>query len=298
MEIVETFAASRDRHRGVVGLVPTLGFVHEGHLSLVERARRECDHVLVSLFVNPLQFGPSEDFDAYPRDLDRDAGLIEGAGADVLFAPPLEEMYAEPALTRVVVPELAAGLDGRARPGHFEGVATVVAKLLAGLRPARAYFGRKDGQQLAIIDRMARDLSFPVDVIGCPTVREHDGLALSSRNTYLLPEQRSEALGLSRGLMAAADLIEAGEREGAAIEQRVRQAAGGFVFEYVELVDRARVEPLPALDGPAFLAVAGTVGRARLIDNIHIDPLGDGFEVDRGIRLSAPSALYAGGGGR
>ncbi len=293
MRIVETFAEARRLARGTVGLVPTLGFVHEGHLSLIERAREECDHVLVSLFVNPLQFGPGEDFDAYPRHPRRDSGLIEAAGADVLFAPPLEEMYPIPAITRVLVPELAAGMEGRSRPGHFDGVSTVVSKFLAGLQPDRAYFGRKDAQQLAIIARMALDLSFPVDVIGCPTIRESDGLALSSRNSYLAPAERATALSLSRGLMAAADLIEAGERGGAALEARVREVAGGFEFEYVELTDRATVNRLGTLDRPAFLAVAGSVGRARLIDNVHVDVDDGQFVPDRGIRLAHPSVLYA-----
>ena len=293
MEIVETFAEARALSQGVVGLVPTLGFVHEGHLSLIDRARRDCDHVLVSLFVNPLQFGPGEDFDAYPRHPQRDADLIASAGADVLFAPPLEAMYPIPAITRVILPELAAGMDGQSRPGHFDGVSTVVSKFFAGLQPDRAYFGRKDAQQLAIITRMAMDLSFPVEVIGCPTVREADGLALSSRNSYLAADERATALSLSRGLMAAADLIDAGERDGATLEARVREAAGDFEFEYVELTDRATVGRLGTLDRPAFLAVAGRVGRARLIDNVHIDQDDGQFIPDRGLKLTEPSVLYA-----
>lgn len=298
MKVVETFSTARQAHAGIVGLVPTLGFVHEGHTSLIERAKTECDQVTVSLFVNPLQFGPDEDFAAYPRNLERDGELIARAGADILFAPPLEEMYPEAALTRVVVRSLVEHMDGLARPGHFEGVATVVAKLLAGLQPDRSYFGRKDAQQLAIITRMATDLSIPVEVIGCPTIREIDGLALSSRNVYLADEDRSRALALSRGLMAAADLIEAGERRADAVEDRVREASPEFDFEYVQLADRATVERMNTLTGPAFLAVAGVVGRTRLIDNVHVDVAHGVFTPDRGIRLASRSVLYDASDGR
>ncbi len=292
MEIIDTFAGARSLNRGTVGFAPTLGFVHEGHLSLIERARMETDHVLVSLFVNPLQFGEGEDFAAYPRQLDRDARLIESAGADVLFAPAVAEMYpVEPATTVEVAP-LAAHLDGVARPFHFAGVATVVAKYFAGLRPDRAYFGRKDAQQLAIITRMAADLSMPVAVIGCPTIREHDGLALSSRNVYLQERERDQALSLSRGLMAAADRVDAGERSGPALERFVRETVPTFEFEYVAVMDRATVTPLAVLDRPAFLAVAGRVGKARLIDNIHFDFENGEVSVDRGVRLTGPSLLY------
>jgi pantoate--beta-alanine ligase len=292
MEIVDTFAEARSLNRGTVGFAPTLGFVHEGHLSLIERARMETDHVLVSLFVNPLQFGEGEDFVAYPRQLHRDARLIESAGADVLFAPAVAEMYpVEPATTVEVAP-LAAHLDGVARPFHFAGVATVVAKYFAGLRPERAYFGRKDAQQLAIITRMAADLSMPVAVIGCPTIREHDGLALSSRNVYLQERERDRALSLSRGLMAAADRVDAGERSGPALERFVRETVPAFEFEYVAVMDRATVTPLAVLNRPAFLAVAGRVGKARLIDNIHFDFENGEVSVDRGVRLTGPSILY------
>lgn len=289
MQTVDSFVAARRETTGTVGFVPTLGFVHEGHLSLIERASRECESVLVSLFVNPLQFGPGEDFDAYPRQLERDAGLIERAGADVLFAPPPEEMYPEPALTRVTVPPLAAYLDGVDRPEHFGGVATVVTKFLAGLQPQRAYFGRKDGQQLAIIRRLVLDLSLPVEIVGCPTVREQDGLALSSRNVYLSADDREVALGLSRGLMAAGDLVDSGERSARVLEQAVRHAADDVDFSYVTLVDQAMVAPQDVLDRDCFLAVAARVGTARLIDNVHIDAMVS----DRGIRLDTPSILYS-----
>lgn len=290
MQTVETFAEARAQSSGTVGFVPTLGFVHEGHLSLIHRARQECDSVLVSLFVNPLQFAPGEDFDAYPRQLERDAALIQDAGADVLFAPPLEEMYPEPTLTQVSVPTLAEHLDGIDRPDHFAGVATVVTKFLAGLQPNKAYFGRKDGQQLAIISRLTFDLSLPVEIVGCPTVREEDGLALSSRNVYLSQDDRIVALGLSRGLMASADLIEAGERRATVLERAVRDAAGDIDFSYVALMERATVAPMATLDQNGFLAVAARVGSTRLIDNIHIDVAT--ASVDRGVRLDTPSVLY------
>jgi len=292
MKIVETFAEARFARRGLVGFVPTLGFVHEGHLSLIKRAAAENETVLVSLFVNPLQFGPGEDFDTYPRQLERDADLIAGAGADVLFAPALAEMYPEPALTEVSVPTLAEHLDGIERPEHFRGVATVVTKFLAGLQPDRAYFGRKDGQQLSIISRLVFDLSIPVRIIGCPTVREPDGLALSSRNVYLSPDQRQQALALSKGLMAAADLVDAGERDSRALIECVRVAGTNVDFSYVRLVDRRTVQPVGRLSQNAFLAVAARVGPARLIDNIHVDFDTGSPEVDRGIRLTEPSVLY------
>jgi pantoate--beta-alanine ligase len=293
VEIVETFREARALRRGTVGFVPTLGFVHEGHLSLIERAALDNDMVLVSLFVNPLQFGPGEDFDAYPRQLERDAALISEAGAKVLFSPSLSEMYPEPALTQVEVPELAIHLDGVERPDHFRGVATIVTKFLAGLQPSRAYFGRKDGQQLAIIQRLVFDLSLPVEIEGCPTVREADGLALSSRNAYLSDVDKAEALALSSGLMAAADLAEAGERRAAALIEAVRDTALDTEFSYVTLMDRRTVHPLEVLTEDAFLAVAARVGPARLIDNIHIDVAGDAIKVDRGVRLDRPSVLYA-----
>ena len=206
MRITKTFAETRASAAGSVGFVPTMGFLHEGHLSLIEAARRESDTVVMSLFVNPLQFDRDEDLTRYPRDLDRDVALATAAGADVVFAPEVDEMYPAEQLTRVIVKGLSDELEGPNRPGHFEGVATVVAKLFAGVRPQRAYFGRKDAQQLAVVRRMAADLSMPVHVVGAPIVREGSGLALSSRNIFLSSDQRNAALGLSRGLMKAADL--------------------------------------------------------------------------------------------
>jgi pantoate--beta-alanine ligase len=287
---VRTFAEARTGASGVVGLVPTMGFLHEGHLSLIDQAVASADTVIVSSFVNPLQFGAGEDLERYPRNPERDRELIEAAGAEILFAPTLAEMYpAEPKAT-VQVADLTESMEGAHRPGHFVGVATVVTKLLAGLRPDLAFFGRKDAQQLAVVRRLARDLSFPIDVIGCPTIRETDGLALSSRNGYLDEQARARALGLSRGLMAVADAIAAGERSGPALEA-LAAAEPGLDLDYAELRSQEEVVRLEVLDRPAFLAVAARVGGVRLIDNIHIDWVAGGPRVDRGRRLEHPSLI-------
>jgi len=293
-----TFSAATAGSGGTVGLVPTMGFLHEGHLSLLERARAECDTVVMSLFVNPLQFDREDDLRRYPRDLERDLRLAAAAGADVVFAPEVETMYPEPPLTRVAVATLADHFEGPHRPGHFDGVATVVAKLFAGLRPDRAYFGRKDAQQLAVVRRMASDLSFPLEVVGAPIVREADGLALSSRNVFLDERQRAAALALNRGLASAADAAEAGECRAARLVELVTAALAQELqldTEYVALASQDTVEPLEKLDRPAFLALAAWAGPTRLIDNVHLDASGDGFAADRGIRLDHPSVLYEGG---
>jgi len=275
-----------------------MGFLHEGHLSLIEAARGDCDTVVMSLFVNPLQFDRTDDLDCYPRDLERDAALAADAGVDVVFAPALDEMYPRPQRTTVTVAGLTDEMEGPRRPGHFEGVATVVAKLFAGVRPERAYFGRKDAQQLAIVRRLAADLSFPVNVIGRPIVREADGLALSSRNIFLRPEEHRAALSLSRGLQSAADAVEAGgERAAATLTREVRAAVTGepgLRLEYVALADQDDVALLDVLDRPAFLALAAWVGETRLIDNIHFDPVDGGYVADRGRPLSGGSVLYRG----
>ncbi len=298
MRITKTFAETRAVCSGVVGLVPTMGFLHEGHLSLIEAARGDTDTVVMSLFVNPLQFDRDDDLARYPRDLERDLALAEGAGADVVFAPDLEEMYPTEQLTRVNVQGLSDELEGPERPGHFEGVATVVAKLFAGIQPDRSYFGRKDAQQLAIVRRMGTDLSMPTEVIGVPIVREGDGLALSSRNIFLSAEERGDALELSRGLMRAADLVEAAERDAKTITNAVYFEIGdGLNVEYVTLADQDLVRPLTTLDRPAFLALAAWSGKTRLIDNIHIDASGDDYTADRGTRLRNASVLYETGEG-
>lgn len=290
--LVRTFGDARHRYHGSIGLVPTMGFLHEGHLSLIERARRECDTVVVTVFVNPLQFDRDDDLAAYPRDLERDVGLAGPAGADLVVAPSAEEMYPIAPLTRVTVDRITEPMEGRHRPGHFAGVTTVVAKLFAGLRPDRAYFGRKDAQQLVAVTRMAADLSFPLEVVGCSVVREEDGLALSSRNVRIPPGVRTAATGLSRGLAEAAGAVEAGERSAAVLRRLVAGAAGGLDLDYVELAAAEDAAPLDTLDRPAFLAVAATAGPVRLIDNVWFG-LSDGVPVaDVGTRLPAPSILY------
>lgn len=289
MRIVDTPEAVRAGATSSTGLVPTMGYLHEGHLSLVEAARRSCDRVVLSLFVNPLQFDRPEDLDRYPRDPERDASLAEEAGVDVLFAPPVEVMYPLPPLTSVTVAGIGESLEGRHRPGHFQGVATVVAKLFAALQPSRAFFGRKDHQQLVLVRRMAADLSFPVEVEGCPTVRDHDGLALSSRNVLL--DDRGRARSISRGLQAAAEAVEAGERRAAILAGLVRDQLELDAVDYVELADQDQARPLELLDRPAFLAVAGHLGDVRLIDNLPLDMVEGSFVPDLGKRLASPSAL-------
>jgi pantoate--beta-alanine ligase len=254
-----------------IALVPTMGAFHEGHLSLIRRAREQADVVVVSLFVNPTQFGPGEDLASYPRDEARDAALAEAQGADLLFAPGVEEVYPESFATEVrVTGPLTERLEGAVRgPEHFHGVTTVVAKLFDMVAPHAAYFGAKDGQQALVIRRMARDLDLPVEIVTCPTVREPDGLAMSSRNAYLDPPDRERAVALRRGLDAAEASIAAGEREPARIAAAGRAAMAEFGVEpeYFEIVSTEDLSPLAAIDDEALVAVAARVGRARLIDN-------------------------------
>jgi pantoate--beta-alanine ligase len=256
-----------------VGLVPTMGYLHDGHLSLVRRARADTDVVVASIFVNPLQFGAGEDLDAYPRDLDRDGRLAEAAGVDLLFVPSAEEMFPQPALTTVSVAQVSEPLEGTARPHHFAGVATVVAKLFAIVGPRRAYFGEKDFQQLAVVRRMVRDLSLPVEVVGCPTVRELDGLALSSRNSYLTADEREAAPVVYRALRAGAAAILAGERDAAAVRTLMRQiieAEPLAQVDYAEVVDADSFRIPDPLAGNLRLLAAVRFGRARLIDNVGV----------------------------
>jgi pantoate--beta-alanine ligase len=260
---------------GSVGLVPTMGYLHAGHVSLVERARRESEHVVTSLFVNPTQFGPQEDLARYPRDLDRDRALLSAAGCDLLFAPTVADMYPHGTETTVDVGSVAQPLEGERRPGHFRGVATVVLKLLHIVQPTRAYFGQKDAQQLGVIRRMVRDLNVPVEIVGCPTVREPDGLALSSRNSYLDPEDRRAAPVLNRALQAARTAWEAGERRADALRDamaRVLAAEPRARVDYVSVADPLTFRELDVLEGPALLSMAVFVGRARLIDNLVLPP--------------------------
>jgi pantoate--beta-alanine ligase len=284
MRVVSTFSEARTEGRGRVGLVPTMGALHAGHRSLMRAARSRCDTSMVSIFVNPLQFNDVADLDRYPRTVEADLAVCEEEEVDVVFAPTVDDVYAGPGLTRVVVSKVVDRMEGPSRPGHFDGVATVVAKLFAGLRPDVAFFGRKDAQQLSVISAMAADMSFGVEIVPCPTVRAADGLALSSRNVFLSSEERTRALALWRGLMAAADAVVAGERLGSSIENIARSAMDDVDTEYVELADQVTAQRLEVLDRPAFLAVAARVGRTRLIDNVAFDQSGAGFITDRGIR--------------
>ena len=274
------------RGGGTVALVPTMGFFHDGHRSLMRAARAEADLVVVSLFVNPTQFGPDEDLDGYPRDLDGDATAATAEGVDVLFVPSVTEMYPDPPRTTVHVDGLTDRLCGASRPTHFDGVATVVTKLFSIVGPCRAYFGRKDAQQLAVIRRLVDDLNLPVAVIGCPLVREPDGLARSSRNAYLTPDERDAATVLWRALTAAADAIRAGERDGATLEavaQSTIRSEPRVRLDYAQLVDAHTMHPVAQVDGELVLAVAAFVGRARLIDNLTITAVGAEVETDLGV---------------
>lgn len=291
MKVAGSMAEARAMARGRVGLVPTMGFFHEGHLSLMERAAAECDQTVVSLYVNPLQFDDPADLAAYPADRRRDLALAEQAGVDVMVIPGPDEMFAEAPLTRVSVSGVGERLEGVHRPGHMDGAATAVTRLLAGLQPDRAYFGRKDAQQLALITRLVRDLGFPVEVVGCPLVREADGLALSSRNV-LLGGLREEALSLSRGLMEAARLFEEGERRTAAAEEAVRAALPPGALDYAEACGAASMERAGRLQGEVVLAAAARFGPVRLIDNVWFTGAGAEAAVDRGVRLDGPSVLY------
>jgi pantoate--beta-alanine ligase len=257
-----------------VGFVPTMGFLHAGHLSLIRRARAENASVVVSIFVNPTQFGPGEDFQRYPRDLDRDLGLIESARVDAVFTPTVDEMYPQGASTVVEVESLSGMLEGASRPGHFRGVATVVCTLFHLVQPHRAYFGEKDYQQLQVIRRMVHDLQMPVEVIGCPTVREPDGLAMSSRNAYLSPPEREAAATLSGALSEAERLFQEGVRDALALQQRVQSllAAQPLIrTDYVAVVQPHTLRPLTSL-GPdgAVICLAVWLGKTRLIDNLRL----------------------------
>lgn len=295
MRVVHTFGEVRRSAVGSVGLVPTMGYLHEGHLSLIREASHDNDTVVVSVFVNPLQFGETRDLSTYPRDLDRDVLLAVEAGATIVFAPDADYMYPVHPETTVTVGRVAEGMEGAARPGHFAGVATVVAKLFAGVQPDVSYFGKKDAQQLAVVATMAGDLSFPVAVTGMPIVREADGLALSSRNVRLGPREREAAIALSSGLMSAADAFEAGEGSGGRLrdlaERHIRDVTG-ILVEYVELADTRTATITDTLSGARFLAIAARVGDVRLIDNVTLDSTTR--TADRGVRLAHPSILYGG----
>jgi len=257
-----------------VGLVPTMGALHDGHLSLVRAARQRCARVALTIFVNPTQFAAAEDFDAYPRPLDDDLRKCASAGVDIVFAPNVRTMYGQDTKITVRVTGLTDGLCGPRRPGHFDGVATVVCKLFNILPADAAFFGEKDYQQLMVIRRMVRDLNIPIEIVGCPTVREADGLAMSSRNAYLLPDQRRQAASLSRALFAAREHIACGERNATTVLAGVRKTildTGPASIDYIEIVDADSLEPLSIVDRPARICLAVRIAATRLIDNVAVD---------------------------
>jgi len=281
MQILKTIAEVRQwvqecRRAGeAIHFVPTMGYFHEGHLSLMRRAKADGGRVIVSLFVNPLQFGPQEDFERYPRDFERDRAMAESVGVDAMFVPEASEMYPPDFQTQVRVQRLSQPLCGRSRPGHFEGVATVVLKLFHIVTPDRAYFGEKDYQQLRIIQQLVRDLNLTVEIVPCPIVREPDGLAMSSRNVYLTPEERAAATVLYRSLQWAQEQVAQGMRDAHVLREQVQAqiAASPYArIDYVEIVDAETLEPLEVIDRPARIAVAAYFGKARLIDNMALNP--------------------------
>jgi len=270
---LEELRSVRSRLPQPVGLVPTMGYLHEGHLSLVRRARTENASVVVSIFVNPTQFAPHEDFESYPRDLQRDLNLLHAEGVDLVWTPTPEVMYPEPYQTWVTVERVSRRLEGEFRPNHFRGVATVVAKLFNAVQPQRAYFGQKDAQQALVIRRMTLDLNFPIEVIVCPTIREADGLAMSSRNTYLNPQERQAATIIYRALTAAQKAFEAGERDAERLKGIARQVIESEPLASLQYLSCAHPETLEELQGPvhhALLSTAVLIGKTRLIDNVLI----------------------------
>jgi pantoate--beta-alanine ligase len=272
---LDELRAARLSLDGQVGFVPTMGYLHEGHLSLARRARDECRHVVVSIFVNPAQFGPQEDLSKYPRDLPRDLLLLESTGVDLVWTPAPEVIYPPGFQTWVEVEEMTRPLEGAMRPGHFRGVTTVVAKLFNAVQPHKAYFGQKDAQQAAVIRRMTRDLDFPIEVIVCPTVREPDGLAMSSRNVYLDPEERKAATVLYRALSAAKAAFDNGERDAEklrGIMQATLSAEPRARPQYISCADYDTLQELDRISGKALLSMAVFVGKTRLIDNFVLEP--------------------------
>lgn len=257
-----------------ISFVPTMGFLHEAHLALVRKARELGDKTVVSIFVNPLQFGPKEDFREYPRDLERDLDLLVKENVDIVFVPDVEEMYPPDFQTYVEVTKLTTGLCGAFRPGHFKGVTTVVLKLFNIVNPDIAIFGEKDYQQLQVIKQMVKDLNLDIEIVSHPTVREEDGLAMSSRNTYLSPDERKYATALYRALLLAKKLVKEGERDSQKIKKEMEKFIHGFPFtkvQYIEFVDPQSLEPVKKIDRPVLCALAVFVGKARLIDNMLID---------------------------
>ena len=276
MKVVSTIPelrAARDELSRPVGLVPTMGFLHAGHLALIQAARENNQSVVVSIFVNPKQFGPHEDFAQYPRDLDRDLRQLEEAGVDLVFVPSVEEIYPPGFTTAVDVGPMGERLEGASRPGHFRGVATVVIRLFNLVRPDRAYFGQKDAQQCVIVRRITRDLGLPVEIVVVPTVREADGLAMSSRNVYLTREERVAARALSASLRSVRATWEAGERDARRLKRVVRDVVGAeplIHLEYVSVANAETLEEVDVVEGRTLISLAATIGKARLIDNMSV----------------------------
>ncbi|SHK45516.1 pantoate--beta-alanine ligase [Paramaledivibacter caminithermalis DSM 15212] len=258
-----------------IGFVPTMGYLHEGHLSLVKRAKQENDIVVVSIFVNPTQFGPGEDFESYPRDLERDSKLVKDAGADIVFAPQVNEMYPEGCSTYVEVEgNITKKLCGASRPGHFKGVTTIVSKLFNIVTPHRAYFGQKDAQQVAVIEKMVRDLCLDIEIVPCPIIREDDGLAMSSRNIYLNEEERRAATILSDSLFKVQEMIRHGEKQASRISDFIISNIKNeelAEIDYVEIVSAKTLEEIEEIKGDVLIALAVKIGKARLIDNIRLE---------------------------
>ena len=282
IEWMKQIAHEARAHERILGLVPTMGALHEGHFSLIRAAQRECAPVVVSLFVNPKQFGPAEDLSKYPRTLEQDRTALEALGVDFLFAPSPQDMYPAGFRTSVVVEGLSDRLEGRSRPGHFHGVTTVVLKLFEIVQPRFAYFGRKDAQQARLIRQMSADLNLDSSVVVCPIVREADGLALSSRNVYLKGEDRRAATALSRSLAAVRDEVAKGERDSSRLLAALRRALAlepRVTLDYAEIADNETLEPVPLLRGTCYVLLAAKVGDTRLIDNALIEPEGDSFRV-------------------
>ena len=283
MKQVARHARANDR---ILGFVPTMGALHEGHLSLVRAAKKECSPVVASIFVNPKQFGPSEDFQKYPRQFEKDSAALEALGVDFLFVPSASDIYPDGFRTFVTVEDLSDRLEGRARPGHFRGVSTVVLKLFEIIQPRFAYFGRKDAQQLRILRQMAADLDLDTQLVACPIVREPDGLAMSSRNAYLKDDERRAAASLYRGLAAVKKKIEAGERDAVRLVHSLRRfietdpdAKHNVTLDYAEIVDANSLEPVVTLRHSCLALVSAFVGKTRLIDNAFIEESGDSLAV-------------------
>ena len=276
MQIVNTFEELRSARTSLpspVGMVPTMGYLHDGHLSLVRRAKRDCASIGASIFVNPTQFGPQEDLDAYPRDIDRDLELLEAEGVDLVWIPPIEAMYPSGFQTWVDVEDLTQALEGARRPGHFRGVTTVVAKLFNGMQPDKAYFGQKDAQQAVVIQRMVMDLNFPIEIVVCPIVREPDGLAMSSRNSYLDPSERDAATVLHRALMTAVDAFEKGQCDADVLRTLMKEILSAEPLarvQYVSVADPVSLQELSGEVARALLSMAVFVGETRLIDNMLV----------------------------